>query len=177
MLYRSICLLLCLFTFLPLLNACGAVNNDLSANEITQSLAENIEGSASFITCSERYLSANFGLKSPFPEHFCIRDADHSLNEIGVFACEGPTEAVALKNSLNAIFEKRKREFDDRYFSEEKEKIEAATAVARGRYVLYTILTPDLQSLVTEQFYHILKGNTISYGTQTWHQRQTNVDG
>ena len=157
MLYKNICLLLCLFSFLPLLNACGAVNDSLSADEITQSLAETIEGSASFIPCSERYLSANFGLKSPMPEHSCIRDANHTVDEVGVFACGNATEAVALKNSLNAMLEKRKQEFDDRYFSEEKEKIEAATAVARGRYVLYTILDPDLQSLVTKQFYHILK--------------------
>ena len=177
MLYRSICVLLCLTTFLPLLNACGAVSDTLSANEITQQLAGQIEGSSSYILCSERYLSANLGLKSPFPEHSCMRDANHSVDEFGVFACDGPTEAVALKNSLNATLEKRKREFDDRYFSEEQEKIETATAVARGRYVLYTILAPDLQSLVIEQFYHILKGNTLSYGTQTRYQGQTNVDG
>lgn len=177
MLSKSICHLLCLLLILPLFSGCGTLNNSLTAEEITRQLTDHIDKANVYTPCSERYLSASFQMKLPLPEHACVRDQNHTLDELGVFACENQAEAVALKNSINAGLARRRKDFDDRYFSEEKEKLDFAVAVSRGRYVLYTVLDPELQSLVTQQFYHILKGNTLENGTENWHQGQTNADG
>lgn len=177
MLCKHICRLLCLILLLPLFSGCGTVNDSISPEEITLQLTNYIEKTDIYIPCSERYLSASFQMSLPLPEHACVRDPDHTIDELGVFACQNNAEAVALKNSLNAGLERRRKDFDDRYFSEEKEKLDFAVAVSRGRYVLYTVLDPELQSLVTQQFYHILKGNSLSNGTQIRHQGQTNADG
>jgi len=174
---KSISCLLCLILLFPLFSGCSTPNDTLTADEITLQLTDHIEKTNVYIPCSERYLSSSFQMKSPLPEHACVRDPDHTIDELGVFACANQAEAVALKNSLNAGLEKRRKSFDDRYFSEEKEKLDSAAAVSCGRYVLYTVLDPELQSLVTKQFYHILKGNTLSNGTQARYQGQTNAHG
>lgn len=147
---------------LLLLTACQSIRSDLTAAEIQTQLSPAVSGAEVYVTCSDRYLLSIFELSDEaLPSHACLRDADLSLNEFGVFACETVGEAKEFLLRLSEGLEKRALRFDDRYFTEEKPKFENAKAVRLGRYVLYTVLGESEQNAVIQQFYHIVKGDPL----------------
>ena len=148
-------ILMLVFSF----SSCQAMRSDLTAVDMKNALTSLVSGADTYVACSERYLASVFDLSvEVLPDHACVRDADLSQNELGVFACENEAEAKELVTLIREGLTKRSLHFDDRYFNGEKTKIERAEAVQMGRYVLYCILEDGEKNAVIQQFYNILKG-------------------
>ncbi len=149
-LVKPLCLLFIISTFL--LSSCAQAP-EYTSEELLYGIAEAIPESHAFTKASDRYLRSVFAIEIPKEtEVACLRNNDNGMDEIGVFKCKTKAEANILQIDLKAALTRRTLAFDDRYFSEEKIKFENAFVVARDRYILYAILSPDRIDAAKDKF-------------------------
>lgn len=155
--FRVSLLLLCLAV---LFSSCGKkARDDLRADEIEAVLLTAVDTPEFYIPCSHRYLLSVFPFSSDVRECSVYRDASSTMNEFGVYACSSPAEAQALALQLTDGIRARYDAFDDRYFTEEKEKYKNAVVKNIGRYVYYGILGEEEQKKITNLFIQKVYGD------------------
>lgn len=155
--YRVSLLLLCLaFLF----SSCGkTARDDLRADEIEAVLLTAVETPEFYIPCSHRYLRSVFPFSADTQECSVYRDASATMNEFGVYACASSAEARTLALQIEDGIRARYDAFDDRYFTEEKEKYKNAVVKCIGRYVYYGILGDEEQKKITNLFIQKVYGD------------------
>lgn len=114
---------------------------DVSLPTLSATAEKHIALHESMISLNERYFSSVFDLSPDEYDTFIAKRAeDIACDEYGIFSCKDSMTARRLKAHLNDELDDMKEDWDDRYFPDEKEKIDAARAEVFGNIVVYTVL-------------------------------------
>ncbi len=109
--------------------------------EISEEIDAGIENLAYSEETSDEYMKDFFGFNSQGISTYVAKHCvDIHIDQYGIFELKDASEAEKLADDLKSGFKSMSREWDGRYFSEESEKLKNATAISKGKYVLYTIL-------------------------------------
>ena len=123
---------------------------DLAVTDISIALEKSIAELTLLENASERYARANvFGSTNASATEYVIKTSlSQTINEYGVFKAASEDDARLLCKDINLSLDVRRERWDDRYYSDEKPKLDAARAESFGRYVVYGVLYPtELEKL------------------------------
>lgn len=120
--------------------------DDLSVYELSKRIEAAIANRELLEDSSERYIKARIA-KGVFDdsavEYVFKTSLSQVCDEYGVIKSESVEDASSICEEINRSLDRRREEWDDRYYSEEKPKIFAAEARRFGNYVVYGVLAPS----------------------------------
>lgn len=153
---KKICLLLLLCL---LFNACAQVNDAVPVQILADALGKEIDGYENLSQASPDYIGYCMSSDLALYEEYIVLYpfAGTVYNEIGIFKLK---DASGMENGIAEIkhyLAFKKQNWDTRYRRDELSKIENATIVCEGRYLLYTILSPEEGKAVCKRFKEELK--------------------
>lgn len=123
-----------------------AYRTDISPSDLADSAAATLRMRGALVPMGASYLFAVFDLSGvEYTDFTVLRAEDISSDEFGIFRCRSEEEAKRLAGHLNDELDDLREDWDDRYFPEEKHKIDNARAEAYGVTVVYTVLSKEEQ--------------------------------
>ncbi len=144
----------CLLAVCFLLTACGQVNDAVPVQILADTLGKEIEGYENLGQASTDYI--RYCMRSDlslFEEYIVLYPfAGTVYNEIGIFKLKDASKNEEGTAEICRYLAFKRQNFDTRYRSDELSKIENAAIVCKGRYLLYTILSPKESQAVCDRF-------------------------
>ena len=130
--------------------SCGeserTARDDLSAQELAEMVEAAMSNRELLDDSSERYIKARIskGVLSGSATQYVFKTSlSRVCDEYGVIKSSSAEDASSICEEINGSLDRRREEWDDRYYSEEKPKIFAAEARRFGNYVIYGVLAPS----------------------------------
>ena len=133
--------------------------NDINTDGLATDLMRHVEDNGFFEDLSPEYVEGTLGI-TPDEYDECVgkRATCYKCDEFGVFKCSDIESAKALEAKLSKALDKKRDEWDGRYYTADNEKVAGARAKRYGQYVIYTVLGDDVQGTVEDSFNKLLKG-------------------
>lgn len=149
----------CLLTVCILLVSCGKINDAIPVQILADSLGKEIEGYENLGQASADYLGYCMSSDLSLYEEYIVLYpfAGTIYNEIGIFKLKDDSKKEEGIAEIERYLAFKKENWDTRYRGNEFTKIENATISAKGRYLLYTILSPEESEAVASRFKKELK--------------------
>ncbi|MBQ9133343.1 MAG: DUF4358 domain-containing protein [Clostridia bacterium] len=149
----------CLFMACLLLVSCGQVNDAIPVQILADALGEEIDGYKNLGQASSDYIGYCMSSDLSLYEEYIVLYpfAGTMYNEIGIFKLKDASEKETGIAEIHRYLAFKQQNWDTRYRSDEQSKIENASVVCEGRYLLYTILSPEESAAVTKRFEKELK--------------------
>ena len=153
---KRICIL-CTVCFL--LVACAPTNDAVPVQILADALGEKIQGYTDLGPASSDYIAYCMGSDLSLYEEYIVLYpfAGTVYNEIGIFKLKDRSRKEDGIAEIKRYLAFKKENWDTRYRKDELAKIDNASVVCIGRYLLYTILSPTESEAVRKQFEAELK--------------------
>ncbi|MBQ4290417.1 MAG: DUF4358 domain-containing protein [Clostridia bacterium] len=156
---RPLALILSLLFLLTVFTACGGEpvpkqEKEVPFDEVFAGVSAFMKDPDKLVDAPASYLSGYFKTTADTfaNSRIQIQSVSTVIDEIGLFEAKSDEEVAAVEALVDAFFAFRKEIWDDQYLPEETPKLEGATRVTHGRYVLYVIADAETVRTVCDAF-------------------------
>ena len=156
---RTLSLLFAMLLLLATFAACGGEpvpkqEKEVPFDEVFAGVSSFMPNSDKLIDAPSSYLSGYFKTTADAfaNSRIQIQSVSTVIDEIGLFEAKSDEEVADVEALVDAFFAFRKEIWDDQYLPEETPKLEGATRVTHGRYVLYVIADAETVRTVCDAF-------------------------
>lgn len=149
---RIISLALALLLCLALLCACGGGDSEYADNVAVSSIADRVDEATgkddgSMVSVDESYIQGSMKMDtSSFSEYIVkINAYGANIDEYGIFKGSNEEQVGQIEEQVEAYLQMRNDTWMTEYMPEERPKMEKASFVTYGNYVMYAIFDDDIK--------------------------------
>lgn len=137
--------LILVFSFVSCGDGKREAREDISVIELSERIESAMSNRDLLEDSSERYIKSKVSMRTvdgSAAGYIVKSSLSQVCDEYGVIKAASVDDAVSICKEINISLNRRREEWDDRYYVKEKPKIFAAEARQFGIYVIYGVLDP-----------------------------------
>lgn len=144
--------------------ACGeeqtpaAWRTDVTAQQVSDAVLSKTSAAELLGEQDQTVIELEMDLDLALCTDFAMYMTDSTLDEFGVFCAKDEAGAATVETAVKNYIKRRNDEWTGLYNVDEYPKLEKATTIRCGRYVVYTVLTEAERTAAFDAVKQLLKG-------------------